>query len=167
MNRHERRKAESVAKIPKADGPPTPCLACGINFPSQRRFREHVSRDHHIPDGHLIYDFDRVLYDVTEIDTVALLNAPKFGPFLIPLDERTMWGLSMAQIHEGRLETMTPMELRRPVLAVDHSSLGYVRFIDGHHRMTKLHRLGSREVEAYVVPEGEVEPFIQRRRPNP
>jgi hypothetical protein len=135
------------------------CLTCGLKFASRDLYLEHVVRDHGIPAGHRIFDFEGTLYDVTSIERLAATSG-NYGPFDVDLTPQIMWSISRATLDEARLRSLTPAELARPVLVVRHAS--HDRIIDGHHRLTRLHRDGAPMFPAFIVPEQDARQFVHR-----
>jgi len=157
MSRQQRRAAmRSAAKRGTASNT---CLTCGLKFASRGLYLEHVVRDHGIPSGHRIFDFEGTLYDVTSIERLAA-SSSEYGPFDADLTQQIMWSISMASLNEARLRSLTPAELAEPILIVRHPS--HDRIIDGHHRLTRLHRDGAPMFSAFIVPERDARQFIRR-----
>ena len=125
ITRQQRRALE------RAYGAPT-CQACNRKFGSRAQYLRHVMADHHIPQDHKFYDFEGIIYDVTEIERVAMAGHSSYGPHDKRLTPEILWSISGASIKEERILSLTPAELGKPVLFVNHaSSLGYSRLIDG------------------------------------
>jgi uncharacterized C2H2 Zn-finger protein len=168
MNRQQRRRIAAQAKkgALRSDGE-VKCLTCGTQYSSRAAYLRHVTHDHGIPEGDRIFDFDGMLYNVSAIERLARDAEPQFGPFILPLDEKMMWSISQCAVSEVRISQLTDTDLGWPILAVRHESLDYVRCIDGHHRIHKLHRLGRSSLRAYVVSEADVAVHIQSGLPRP
>jgi hypothetical protein len=115
-------------------------------------------RDHGIPSGHRIFDFEGTLYDVTSIERLAG-SSDKYGPFDVEITKEIMWSISMTSLDEAHLRSLTPTQLRQPILIVRHAPPD--RIIDGHHRLTRLHRGGASSFPALIVPEPDARAFIR------
>jgi len=72
-----------------------------------------------------------------------------------------MWSISGSAIDNRYVDALTPYDLAKPVLAVNHDTFGYMRMIDGHHRITRLNRDAEETFPLYLVPEEEVSKFVQ------
>jgi hypothetical protein len=117
--RHQRRAALRAAT--KRGTASNTCLTCGLKFLSRDLYLEHVVRDHGIPPGHRIFDFEGTVYDVTSIERLAATSG-NYGPFDVDLTPQIMWSISGVSLDEARLRSLTPAELARPVLIVRHAS---------------------------------------------
>jgi hypothetical protein len=158
LTRQQRRAAE------RAHGRTT-CLACDRKFGSRGRYLKHVEFDHGIPRDHRWYDFEGIIYDVTAIHEIAEAGAGKYGPYTMPLTPEIMWSISGCSLDEDHIRSLSPADLAKPVLGVNHESFGYFRLIDGHHRITRLHRDGATAFSLFLVPEADVKNCFRVVRP--
>lgn len=105
---------------------------------------------------------------MTAIQEYADANPDHCGPYAMKITHEIMWSISGSTIDEEHVSALTATDLSRPILAVNHdTSFGYMRIIDGHHRLTRLARDGNDEFSLFLVPEQRAKQFFQvMRRPK-
>jgi hypothetical protein len=153
LSRQQRRAAE------RAHGATT-CLACNRKFGSRGRYLKHIEFYHDIPEDHRWYDFEGIIHDVTAIEQIAVAGGKRYFR-TIALTPQVMWSIADCSLDEDYVQTLSPAQLAKPALGVYHDSFAYFRIIDGHHRITRLHRDGAEAFSLYLVPEAEAKKCFQ------
>lgn len=96
ITRRQRRALEQAYRV-------ATCQACNREFGLRAQHLRHVMADHHIPQDHKFYDFEGIIYDVTEIERVAMAEHGSYGTHEQRLTPEIPWSISGASTSEERI----------------------------------------------------------------